>query len=725
MRGAVVDDLARAWGVLRHHGAGWLSARLLLEAQKRSGWEARVYPPRPWAADEWRRWVSEPWNRAEPADLLAAWRQGAGTAWGRKRRGPVFAAAQTAALGPAGRASLLEAADAIRAGRFTLFSRHVVDAGFPPPWLSNPLTGGAVPIDAPHWSRVPMQNPLAYGDLKLVWELARGAWAFTLARAYAATADERFADAFWRLWASWIEANPPHGTVHWKCGQECSLRLIAVTFAVEVLAHAAATTPERFAMHLGAVGALADRVERGGWYAELQDNNHSMSEAAGTYTVGAAYPMFRRAGIWREGGWQRLGREAVRLVRPDGTFRQKSHNYHRVFLHVYLWAASLASETGDRFSSPVAARLAGAVRYLEAIVDDPSGQAPNFGANDGALILPMSEAEYTDFRPTLTAGRRLVARLADEAKADGYAGDGPVDEMSLWLFGVGDDAGQRRSGTSSTPDAVPAAASAGRAGPSTRSRSFTDGGIYTLHQASSWVFTHAELFRDRPGQADQLHVDLWWRGVNIARDAGTFMYYGPPSLHAWFRGTSCHNTVCVDGLDQMQAGPRFLWASRAQARVRASGGDGAGAPASLWMTHDGYGRLSPPVTHERRVTALGGDAWRVTDCLQGASPRQYRLHWLLPDVPVRPDGDGRWLLETPAGPFYVQVTVDGRPETVASVRRAVEDEAAPWGWESRHYAERTPASSLVVEVTGTRETFTTLFSPRRPGDESARSQIPT
>jgi hypothetical protein len=132
------------------------------------------------------------------------------------------------------------------------------------------------------------------------------------------------------------------------------------------------------------------------------------------------------------------------------------------------------------------------------------------------------------------------------------------------------------------------------------------------------------------------------------------------------------------------------------------------------MTHDGYQRLSPPVSHERRVTALGDDTWLVTDELSGAMSRNYRLHWLLPDCPARPDGDGVWFLDTPAGPYFVQVVVAGRPETVVFLRRAVEEEAALWGWQSRHYAERTPARSLVVEVTGTKQRFVTVFSPRRP-----------
>ena len=27
---------------------------------------------------------------------------------------------------------------------------------------------------------------------------------------------------------------------------------------------------------------------------------------------------------------------------------------------------------------------------------------------------------------------------------------------------------------------------------------------------------------------DQLHLDLWWRGLNIAQDAGTYLYNADP-----------------------------------------------------------------------------------------------------------------------------------------------------------------------------------------------------
>lgn len=694
-------EFAKAWGLVRGQGLPWVVSRLLLEARKRLGVEAAAFPARPWRPDEWRAWVAPAWRHQTAETLLEEWRGGPGGAWGRARRTPAWSAALAQVQGDDARKSLVAAAEAILGGRFRLFGRHTVEVGFPPAWQANPLTGGTAPkADEVHWSRVPMRSE-RFGDLKLVWELSRGEWAFTLARAYACTGDNRFAEGFWRLWEDWIDANPPHGTAQWKCGQETSLRLMAVTFAVQVLADAPATTAERFARHLGAVAALADRVRRGERYAEMQNNNHSMSEGVGAYTVGVNYPFLTEARPWRDWGWERLNGEMLRLVRPDGTFIQKSHNYHRLMLHLYLWGQSLAAVAGDALPGPVRARLRAAIDYLQAVVDPESGEAPNFGNNDGALILPLSEALYTDFRPTMAAARFWADKVRVAVPTSAY-------EASLWLFGP------ELFGVAAAPP------------PARGNLALERGGIYTLHQDRSWIFAHAESFRDRPMQADELHVDLWWRGLNMARDPGTFMYYGPPELYAWFRGTRCHNTVAVDDRDQMEPGPRFLWASRAQASVRMEG-------STLFMSHDGYRRLAPPVTHERRIRRLGSDMWLVVDDLRSAEPHRYSLHWLLPDVPFRRESPEHLVLETEAGSFHVRIVPDVASEQVlyrggarqADGTAASSPEAAlPWGWESRHYAERTPALSLVVTTKAAQARFATVFSPHLlPGSLALRDII--
>ena len=56
--------------------------------------------------------------------------------------------------------------------------------------------------------------------------------------------------------------------------------------------------------------------------------------------------------------------------------------------------------------------------------------------------------------------------------------------------------------------------------------------------------------RDRFSQIDMLHLDVWWRGQNVLTD-GRELPLGEPRWHNHFLRTESHNTVMVDGLDQM------------------------------------------------------------------------------------------------------------------------------------------------------------------------------
>ncbi len=79
-------------------------------------------------------------------------------------------------------------------------------------------------------------------------------------------------------------------------------------------------------------------------------------------------------------------------------------------LHVLLWSFRLGELNDDRFSPRAYERFASAVRFLASITDANSGQAPNYGSNDGALILPLNTCDYSDYRPVLQASYYLLNR---------------------------------------------------------------------------------------------------------------------------------------------------------------------------------------------------------------------------------------------------------------------------------------------------------------------------
>ena len=101
------------------------------------------------------------------------------------------------------------------------------------------------------------------------------------------------------------------------------------------------------------------------------------------------------------------------------------------------------------------------------------------------------------------------------------------------------------------------------------------------------------------GHADALAITLSVAGEECLVDPGTWSYSQAPAWRDYFRGTSAHNTVRVDGVDQSVSGGRFMWLRKAQARIDRmprSPGD-----FDFRGSHDGYLRLDDPVRHRRSV----------------------------------------------------------------------------------------------------------------------------
>jgi hypothetical protein len=62
--------------------------------------------------------------------------------------------------------------------------------------------------------------------------------------------------------------------------------------------------------------------------------------------------------------------------------------------------------------------------------------------------------------------------------------------------------------------------------------------------------------------SDTLSVVAWLGTERIFIDPGTYTYVGDPVERDWFRGSSAHNTVCIDGRSQAQPQGPFRWASK-------------------------------------------------------------------------------------------------------------------------------------------------------------------
>jgi hypothetical protein len=561
-------------------------------------------------------------------------------------------------LGEEGKAALLKEADEITNGKVRVF-------------------GELTPLDFTHqeslrhWTEYEKTSILhakrafniPHSDIKFLWEPARFGWAFTLGRAYHLTQDNQYAEAFWKHFEAFTQNNPTNLGPHWMNGQEVAIRLMSLVWADHVFECAPATSAARRAALHQSIFAHAFRIPPTLVYARSQNNNHLVTEAAAIYTAG----LFFKNQNWRKLGWKWLNWSFQNQIGGYGEYIQHSTNYHRVMLQTALWINFIKQ---DVFSTKTSQAIGRSAHWLFSLLDNASGLTPNLGANDGALIFPLSSSAFDDYRPTVQAASRAFLRTSLHS--------GVWDEMSLW-FGL--KASERVADSSAY---------------------LTD----NLRGQNSWAYLRASHFKSRLSHMDQLHLDLWWRGLNIAQDAGTYLYNAAPPWDNPLVTTRMHNTVTIDGRDQMTRAGRFLvldWASAYSKNLIEADETILGRVRAY---HRGYGN----VKHERTVTVYQNERWVVEDKL--TSPRRtqrvYRLHWLLPDYEWKLEEQESGVslkLNSPHG--WIKLTIHSSfiiHHSSFSLVRASEllygqRDVRPYeGWVSRTYGQKSPALSFAFEV---------------------------
>jgi hypothetical protein len=192
------------------------------------------------------------------------------------------------------------------------------------------------------------------------------------------------------------------------------------------------------------------------------------------------------------------------------------------------------------------------------------------------------------------------------------------------------------------------------------------------------------------GHADALALTLSVAGEPCLIDAGTYSYWQPKKWRDYFRGTSAHNTVRVDGLDQSESGGRFMWLRKARAAIERM----PQSPQDFDFrgSHDGYRRLADPVRHVRNVRFDAATATLVVrDEVAARRPHKVELFWhFAPELNVRLSSGG---LSARGKHFTLQLQVSGADLTLELVRAA---EHPPLGWVSRSYESKEACDVLRI-----------------------------
>lgn len=581
------------------------------------------------------------------------------------------------------KASLTSQADSILLGELSYFSHVKNFVGNPPKWR----TDHAAEIEGPLnlIQLVDYRDFENFGDCKEVWEPNRHHHLVVLARAFYVTKDEKYAEAAAKQLDDWIISNPYGRGMNWRSPLELGIRLINWVWTLELLKTSAVLTEDRKKAILDAVYLQCRDIARK-FSQGSSANNHLIGEAAGVFVASCYFDQFEESAEWRQASQKILEQEILNQSYSDGCTREHALGYQLFVIQFFVTCGLVGNWYNFEFSENFWQRLEKMFRFVST-VSLAGGTLPFFGDRDDGYVLDLGEnCSDTDML------RDLERRIFEKSNIDAEA---PPSQTSFWLL-------PDRSIEPNKSTTVP------------QSQSFPESGYHLLqsiqHDAYVAVFLDAADLGYESiaahGHADALSLTLRLNKKDIFVDAGTYDYFSFPQWRNYFRSTRAHNTVEIDGLDQSDMQGAFMWGQHASCTL--VDWEDTSQKTLITASHDGYERLSDPVTHTRTLTLQKLEQkLSIRDQLDCESDHLVAIHFHChPDVIVQPESENVVVLVS--GRDRIRLMSD---QKISILRGAKDTQTPGLGWYSPGYHQKVVTTVLKIDgkITG-RSSLTTELS---------------
>lgn len=571
----------------------------------------------------------------------------------------------------------LHEADSILSGEVTLFANRRFKVGSPPTWNRDPLTGVIGPdifsLD------IPITNRALVGDIKHVWELNRHLHLVRLAQAYVLSGNQAYLDGLSKQLDTWFATCPPLSGPNWTSSLEAGIRLINWSLIWQMLggwdgALFKGDVGERLRTRwLESVFAHSQFIRRH-FSRHSSANNHLIGELAGLYVAAKTWPYWTQLEKWADKAKSELEREAIAQHSSDGVNREQAFAY-QVFTAEFLITAGIYGQRcNDPFSDAFWDSIRKACFFLRS-VRDVGGHVPMVGDADDGIVLRLEPGESGD-RPA------MLLALGDAVFGDNT--DGVRPDAVRWLLGDSDVLLPHGRTEVLTDWQFPA------------------GGYYVFGSNFAKQNEIKGLLDCGPlgylgiaahGHADALAITLSICGEECLIDPGTFSYWNDLKWRDYFRGTTAHNTLSVDGLDQSVSGGRFMWTRKAKVTTEVV--PQSSEQFNFVGTHDGYMRLSDPARHKRSVKFdKQNQALFVLDEISGHSDHLIEQFWhFAPDLHIEVEGTKAVV----SGKRFRLMCAFAGDGLVVELFRGSEQPLL--GWISRAYESKVATGTLRVKAT--------------------------
>jgi hypothetical protein len=402
-------------------------------------------------------------------------------------------------------------------------------------------------------------------------------------------------------------------------------------------------------------GLLVSLKKLGGFLAEPShfeaDYNHGFNEGAALLLLADNFPTMPEAAVWRQIAIARLQQMLTNTIDADGVEVENSPFYHVYVLGLVYQIAQWA----ERYEPTLAPAYTAAAQKMLAYAADitqPNGYLPMLGA---------TATTYMPSQDPVVYGPMAAANPAfDFAFTRGAKGSPPPDGTVLFpvsgLFIMRSPLGP----TSNLPNQT-----------------------YVTFNAGTYRTSHSDL--------DALGMTMYTNGATLLPTSGLFTYTQEPDLE-YFHGTRSHNTVTIDGQDQVPGS--------AQAGIHGS------IEGATWAS--GVSGLYAGVSHHRTIVVLRQGLVLVTDDLSSSTSHDYAQTWhMAPGSTVEGQGAETHVRNTSAQPTLTIDQADSAGINLKSFEGATEPIQ---GWYSNGYGFKQPDRAIEYHRTGAAALFTTLLA---------------
>ena len=374
----------------------------------------------------------------------------------------------------------------------------------------------------------------------------------------------------------WLAQNPFLHGPHYMSVMECGLRIPVFIKALQTLEHLSTDEREQLLLTIFQHGWLISK--RLSLYSSL--GNHTVSECVGLIMAGGLFKQSTLGQEWLNTGIALLEQECYHQILADGGPAEQSFSYHRFVLDLYWLTIHFLTDNNIHDCSAMQQRIAIGETFMQTI-QRGNESLPMVGDSDDGFAIA----------PCLSPVRDIPSANKSQE---------PLE-------------------------------------------SFADSGYSLLRNKNGFrvLFDHGVLGMEplnNHGHADCLSFFASVGDKDFLVDPGTFQYNGASALRRYFKGTSAHNTVCIDGQDQTRQLTSFVWdrsfAVVCNHRINSEG------QHIVTGTHNGYILQDIDVRHSRTLMFDPDGTLTIEDSFTGNGNHKYALHFHLhPAVTVERDGN--------------------------------------------------------------------------------------